>query len=217
MSLRVWQEIQAVLRSGSHFALTIPDRYFHSHSPKPLGSSQPPLHFTGSRMTGLATKRSSGHRLATPELPPETDIRDRTSAFLNFRRLYPQVRTLRMAVPMVRRCEGFSDACRGWACAANSVGRRRRSLRGRNRGGIRRGGAGGSVYGDLTAATACTRAKSPYVTLYTRGFSHFVTSMTAPIASGRSDSCRVGLAPTEERRLITAHTQSGHRARWPVP
>ncbi len=53
----------------------------------------------------------------------------------------------------VRLCEGFSDACRGWACAANSLGRRRRSLRGRNRGGIRRGGSGGSVYGDLTAAT----------------------------------------------------------------
>ncbi len=28
----------------------------------------------------------------------------------------------------VRSCEGFSDACRGWACAANSVGRRPRSL-----------------------------------------------------------------------------------------
>ncbi len=46
------------------------------------------------------------------------------------------------------------------------------------------------------------------MTLYTKGFSHFVTSMTAPIASGRSDSCRVGLAPTEERRLSTAHTHS---------
>ncbi len=34
------------------------------------------------------------------------------------------------------------------------------------------------------------------MTLYTRGFSHFVTSMTAPIAAGRSGSCRVGLAPT---------------------
>ncbi len=56
------------------------------------------------------------------------------------------------------------------------------------------------------------------MTLYTRGFSHFVTSMTAPVASGRSDSCRVGLAPTEERRLSTAHTQSGHSAglRFPV-
>ncbi len=50
------------------------------------------------------------------------------------------------------------------------------------------------------------------MTLYTRGFSHFVTSMTAPIASGWSDSCRVGLAPTEKRRLSTAHTQPGHSA-----
>ncbi len=33
------------------------------------------------------------------------------------------------------------------------------------------------------------------MTRYTEGFSHFVTSMTAPVASGRSDG-RVGLAPT---------------------
>jgi hypothetical protein len=42
------------------------------------------------------------------------------------------------------------------------------------------------------------------------GFSHFVTSMTAPIASGWN-GCRVGLAPTGKRRLVTAHTHSGHR------
>ena len=36
----------------------------------------------------------------------------------------------------------------------------------------------------FTRVTACTLAKSPNVTLYTRGFRHFVTSMTAPIASG---------------------------------
>src|SRR5229473_2936695 len=41
-----------------------------------------------------------------------------------------------------------------------------------------------------------------------RGFSHFVTSMTAPVASGWS-GCRVGLAPTGKRRLFTAHTHSG--------
>ncbi len=34
-----------------------------------------------------------------------------------------------------------------------------------------------------------------FVTRYTEGFSHFVTSMTAPVASGRSGG-RVGLAPT---------------------
>ncbi len=33
------------------------------------------------------------------------------------------------------------------------------------------------------------------MTRYTEGFSHFVTSMTAPVASGCSDG-RVGLAPT---------------------
>ena len=44
-----------------------------------------------------------------------------------------------------------------------------------------------------------------YVTSYTEGFSHFVTSMTAPVASGWSGR-RVGLAPTGKRRLVTAHT-----------
>ena len=43
-----------------------------------------------------------------------------------------------------------------------------------------------------------------YVTSYTEGFSHFVTSMTAPVASGWSVR-RVGLAPTGKRRLLTAH------------
>ena len=40
------------------------------------------------------------------------------------------------------------------------------------------------------------------------GFSHFVTSMTAPVASGWS-GCRVGFAPTGKRRLCTAHTRCG--------
>jgi hypothetical protein len=40
------------------------------------------------------------------------------------------------------------------------------------------------------------------------GFSHFATSVTAPIASGWS-CCRVGLAPAGKRRLCTAHTQLG--------
>jgi hypothetical protein len=46
-----------------------------------------------------------------------------------------------------------------------------------------------------------------FVTHCTEGFSHFVTSMTAPVASGWSDG-RVGLAPTGKRRLTTAHTRS---------
>ena len=48
-----------------------------------------------------------------------------------------------------------------------------------------------------------------YVTCYTEGFSHFVSSMTAPVASGWSVR-RVGLAPTGKRRLLTAHANSGH-------
>jgi hypothetical protein len=48
-----------------------------------------------------------------------------------------------------------------------------------------------------------------YVTCYTEGFSHFVTSMTAPVASGWSVR-RVGLSPAGKRRLLTAHTSSRH-------
>jgi hypothetical protein len=47
------------------------------------------------------------------------------------------------------------------------------------------------------------------VTRYTEGFSHFVSSMTAPVASGWSVR-RVGPAPTGKRRLLTAHANNGH-------
>src|SRR6266436_6328497 len=60
-----------------------------------------------------------------------------------------------------------------------------------------------------------TRAVTVYRDTLTEGFSHFVTSMTAPIASGWS-GCRVGLAPTGKRRLCTAHTQLGHRPPHPL-
>jgi hypothetical protein len=62
----------------------------------------------------------------------------------------------------------------------------------------------------FTRVTACTLALSPIRDTLIEGFSHFVTSMTAPIASGWS-GCRVGFAPTGKRRLVTAHTRSGHR------
>ena len=48
--------------------------------------------------------------------------------------------------------------------------------------------------------------------LQSEGFSHFVTSMTAPVASGWS-GCRVGLAPTGKRRLCTAHAKPRLRRR----
>src|SRR5450755_2723109 len=55
-----------------------------------------------------------------------------------------------------------------------------------------------------------TLALSPIRDTLIEGFSHFVTSMTAPIASGWS-GCRVGLAPTGKRRLCTAHANNGHQ------
>jgi hypothetical protein len=58
---------------------------------------------------------------------------------------------------------------------------------------------------------ACTLALSPIRDTHSEGFSYFVTSIAAPAASGWSD-CRVGLAPTGKRRLVTAHTRFGHWA-----
>ena len=61
-----------------------------------------------------------------------------------------------------------------------------------------------------------TRAVTVYRDTLTRGFSHFVTSMTAPVASGWS-GCRVGLAPTGKRRLFTAHARSRHPSKAKRP
>ncbi len=62
----------------------------------------------------------------------------------------------------------------------------------------------------FTRVAACTLALSPIRDTLIEGFSHFVTSMTAPIASGWS-GCRVGLTPTGKRRLCTAHAKIGSR------
>ena len=62
----------------------------------------------------------------------------------------------------------------------------------------------------FTRVAACTLALSPIRDTLIEGFSHFVTSVTAPIASGWS-GCRVGLAPTGKRRLVTAHAKCRHR------
>jgi hypothetical protein len=43
------------------------------------------------------------------------------------------------------------------------------------------------------------------MTLCIGGFSRVVTFPTAPIATGRSDPCREGLAPSQEPCLPTAH------------
>ena len=62
-----------------------------------------------------------------------------------------------------------------------------------------------------------TRAVTVYRDPLTEGFSHFVSSIAAPVASGWS-GCRVGLAPTGKRRLSTAHATSGlmHRSKHSV-
>jgi hypothetical protein len=62
----------------------------------------------------------------------------------------------------------------------------------------------------FTRVTACTLALSPIRDTHSEGFSYLVTSIAAPAASGWS-GCRVGLAPTGKRRLVTAHTQNRHR------
>src|SRR6267143_1944320 len=54
-----------------------------------------------------------------------------------------------------------------------------------------------------------TRAVTVYRDTLSEGFSHFVTSIAAPVASGWS-GCRVGLAPTGKRRLSTAHANNRH-------
>src|ERR1700687_2040777 len=56
------------------------------------------------------------------------------------------------------------------------------------------------AFSAFTRVTACTLALSPIRDTLTRGFSHFVTSMTAPVASGWS-VCRVGLAPPGKSRF----------------
>src|SRR5215470_9383942 len=52
----------------------------------------------------------------------------------------------------------------------------------------------------FTRVTACTLALSPIRDTHSEGFSYFVTSIAAPVASGWS-GCRVGLTPTGKRRL----------------
>ncbi len=72
----------------------------------------------------------------------------------------------------------------------------------------------------FTHVTACVLAKSPKATLYTGGFSGFVASTTAPIATGWSDPCRVGFAPLKmcalarrtENRCVTRSARTSKHA-----
>ena len=60
----------------------------------------------------------------------------------------------------------------------------------------------------FTRVTACTLAGSSEMTRYIRGSSHFVTSMTAPIASGWSEIAGWVSHPLGKRRLCTAHART---------
>jgi len=57
----------------------------------------------------------------------------------------------------------------------------------------------------FTRVTACLFARPPAAAPCIEGFGNFVTSTAAPIATGRSDRCRGGIAPPEDSRLVTAH------------
>src|SRR5215475_15037035 len=54
----------------------------------------------------------------------------------------------------------------------------------------------------FTRVTACTLALPPIRGTHSEGFSYFVTSIAAPVASGWS-GCRVGLAPTYMRPRVS--------------
>jgi hypothetical protein len=60
----------------------------------------------------------------------------------------------------------------------------------------------------LTLRPVCSRGR--LAALCIRGFGRIVTFPAAPIATGWSDSCRVGIAPTEDRHLCTAHTDTNY-------
>jgi hypothetical protein len=66
---------------------------------------------------------------------------------------------------------------------------------------------GGEGVINALVEAASERAQERGPAALTEGFSHFVASVTAPVASGWS-GCRVGLTPTGKRRLSTAHTRS---------
>ena len=55
-------------------------------------------------------------------------------------------------------------------------------------------------------------AKSPNATLYTEGFNNFLISIVALIATAWSDSCRVGFASSEDRRLSRRSEKFGLKA-----
>ncbi len=101
-------------------------------------------------------------------------------------RYYPGTATVRFPRSFLTVISAFPEMAVGSACAT-SFSRIARRL--------------------LTLRPAHSRCHQ-FVTPFTGGFNHFVTSTVAPVASGWS-GCRVGLSPTGKRRLVTAHARSG--------
>jgi len=62
----------------------------------------------------------------------------------------------------------------------------------------------------FTHVTACLFAGPSITALTVERSARFVTSPIVSIATGWNDSCRVGIAPTEDRRLSTAHIVDRH-------
>ena len=119
----------------------------------------------------------AGVRLVIPDLAMGLPVL-RTLSLCTCCRHYPGAaagRTLRSSHPAV---SAFPERVVGSACTSSFSRLARRSL----------------------ALRPAHSRGHQFVTRYTEGFSHFVTSMTAPVASGWS-GCRVGLAPTGKRRL----------------
>ena len=64
----------------------------------------------------------------------------------------------------------------------------------------------------FTCVAACTLALPPIRDTLSEGFSHFVTSMTAPVASGGSEFAGWGLHPLESAALSRRTSIAGMRS-----
>jgi hypothetical protein len=61
----------------------------------------------------------------------------------------------------------------------------------------------------FTRVTACLLAESPEAPLSIEGFGSIVTPLPLRLLPAGAIPCLVGIAPTEDRRLFTAHKEVG--------
>ena len=69
----------------------------------------------------------------------------------------------------------------------------------------------------FTHVAACLLAESPKAARLSEGFDGFVTSTTAPIATGWSDSCRVGIGRSNRRSCPGRLAARSESTRLPRP